>query len=240
MCTRYIAPATADIERQWQFTPFDVQWPARDVFPRASGFFVRADPAQAGKTVLVSGQWGLIPWFAKEPKVAFSTHNARLETAPTAASFKQPWARAQRCLIPAWTFFEPCWETGRNVWWGFSRADKTPWALAGLWNTWTDKATGELVESYTMLTMNADAHPLMRRMHKPDPTLADDQQDKRSVIALEPQDWQQWLCAPIEEAAPLLQLSAPERFVAQPLAPAPPPVNTPRTKPPEQPSLLGD
>ncbi len=230
MCTRYIAPATGDVERQWHLGPMDVQWPVRDVFPRSQGFFIRADKTEAQKTVIVSGQWGLIPWFAKEPKVAFSTHNARLETAPTAASFKQPWARAQRCLIPAWLFYEPCWETGRNVWWGFSRADKTPWALAGLWNTWTDNATGEVVESYTMLTMNADSHPLMNRMHKPDPKLADDQQDKRSVIPLEPQDWQAWLFAPTEQAAGLLKLSPAERFIATPDSPA--------TLPPKQQSLL--
>ena len=42
------------------------------------------------------------------------------------------------------------------MWWRFGRADGQPWG-AGLWNTWTDKATGEMVESYTMLTLNADA-----------------------------------------------------------------------------------
>ena len=43
------------------------------------------------------------------------------------------------------------WETGRNVWWRFKRADGAPWSLAGLWNTWTDKTTGEVHESYTMI-----------------------------------------------------------------------------------------
>jgi putative SOS response-associated peptidase YedK len=65
--------------------------------------------------------------------------------------------------------------------------------LAGLWNTWTDKATGEIVERYTMLTMNADAHPLMRRMHMPDPKLAPHRQDKRSIIAIDQADWETWL-----------------------------------------------
>jgi hypothetical protein len=39
-----------------------------------------------------------------------------------------------------------------------------------------------------MLTLNADAHPIMKRMHKPDPKLGPDQQDKRSVIAIESAD----------------------------------------------------
>ena len=68
-------------------------------------------------------------------------------------------------------------------------ADGQPWGLAGLWNTWTDPATGELIESYTMLTMNADAHPLMRRMHKPDPKFAPQEQDKRSAMVIEATDF---------------------------------------------------
>ena len=88
--------------------------------------------------------------------------------------------------------------------------------LAGLWNTWTDKATGEVLESYTMLTINADAHPLMSRMHKPDPKLAADKQDKRSVIPLEPADYDQWLAGTQAEAAALLRLLPVELFDAGP------------------------
>ena len=39
-----------------------------------------------------------------------------------------------------------------------------------------------------MLTVNADDHPIMSRMHKPDPKLPPDQQDKRSVVAIEEGD----------------------------------------------------
>ena len=81
-----------------------------------------------------------------------------------------------------------------------SRADGQPWGIAGLWNTWVDKASGEVVESYTMLTLNADAHPLMCRMHKPDPKLGADQQDKRSLVLLEPSAFDQWLAGTVEEA----------------------------------------
>jgi hypothetical protein len=63
---------------------------------------------------------------------------------------------------------EPNRETGKNIWWQFSRADGAPWGLAGLWNVWTNKDTGEVHESYTMLTINVDDHALMRHMHKPD------------------------------------------------------------------------
>jgi putative SOS response-associated peptidase YedK len=101
------------------------------------------------------------------------------------------------------------------VWWRFRRADGQPWGLAGLWNTWIDKASDELHESYTMLTMNADHHPLMRRMHKPDPKLPADQQDKRSVVPLPPQAWDDWLAGTVQQAQALFKLPEAEEFLVE-------------------------
>ena len=123
---------------------------------------------------------------------------------------------ARRCIIPAASFFEPCWETGKHIPWRFRRADGDPWGLAGLWNTWTDKETGEVVESYTMLTINADAHPLMSRMHRPDPKRPANMQDKRSVVPIELVDVDSWLTAPVEQAARLVCLAPVELFEAAP------------------------
>lgn len=217
MCTRYISPEAGDIERHWHIgsrTP--ARWP-RELFPRMAGPFIRAarhstEPARE----LVVGQWALVPWFAKAAKLPYLTVNARYEELAQKASYKLPWARGQRCIIPASCFFEPNWESGRHLPWRFARADGTPWGLAGLWNTWVDKASGEVVESYTMLTINADAHPLMRRMHKPDPKLGPDAQDKRSVVPIEPADVDTWLHAPQAEAAALVRLAAVEVFDAGP------------------------
>ncbi|MDB5876946.1 MAG: hypothetical protein JWQ41_360, partial [Variovorax sp.] len=72
---------------------------------------------------------------------------------------------------------------------------------------WIDKATGEVHESYTMLTVNADDHPLMRRMHKPDPKAPADKQDKRSVIPLEAADFDQWLEGTVDQAKQLMELA---------------------------------
>ena len=129
------------------------------------------------------------------------------------ASYKQPWARGKRCIIPAASFDEPNWESGKNEWWRFRRADGAPWGLAGLaglWNVWTDKATGEVHESYTMLTINADEH-------KPDSKLGPDQQDKRSVVPIEAHDFDQWLAGTINEARALLKLAPVDLFDAGPV-----------------------
>ena len=86
-----------------------------------------------------------------------------------------------------------------------------------MWNTWIDKTTGEVHESYTMLTVNADAHPLMRRMHKPDPKLPADQQDKRSVISIELEDADVWLGGTLPAAAALLRAPPVEAVLAGPV-----------------------
>ena len=127
-------------------------------------------------------------------------------------TFKRPWEKGQRCLIPAADFDEPYWgsPTGKNIWWRFQRVDGLPWALAGLYNDWIDPATGEVIHIHTMLTINVDTHPIMRLMHKPDPKFSPDKQDKRGVISIEQRDWSQWLTGTPEEVRQLLRLPAQE------------------------------
>ena len=152
MCTRYISPEAGDIERHWHVGARNAPPWVRDVFPRYLAPFIRAARHRATlERELVVGQWALVPWFAKTPKLTYSTCNARSEELADKATFKDPWKHGKRCIIPAWSFDEPNWESGKNVWWRFRRVDGAPWGLAGLWNTWTDKTTGELVESYTCL-----------------------------------------------------------------------------------------
>jgi putative SOS response-associated peptidase YedK len=86
------------------------------------------------------------------------------------------------------------------------------------WNSWTDKTSGEAFESYTMLTLNGDCHPLMNRMHKPDPKLGPGQQDKRSVVPIELDDVDAWLNGSQEAAAALVRLAPAEVFDAVPVA----------------------
>jgi len=123
MCNRYTPPELLDIEREWaigrQNPP---RWWDDVLFPRGQGPFLRRERDDAGYSrELVVGTWGLIPWFAKEPCLKYPTNNARSEELAEKASYKHPWARGQRCVIPAADFDEPNWETGKNVWWRFRR-----------------------------------------------------------------------------------------------------------------------
>lgn len=218
MCNRCVSPDDAEMERFWSLTPGQA-WRARPVYPRALGPFIRriAAGTDAGAGLVV-GQWGLIPSFAKTARLPYATNNARAEELSQKPSYRTPWARGQRCLIPARSFDEPCWETGRNVWWRFTRRDERPFGLAGLWNAWIEPATGEVHESYTMLTVNADDHPLMRRMHKPDPRYGPDEQDKRSVVAIERADAETWLTGTPAQAARLIRAPDADVLAAEALA----------------------
>lgn len=218
MCNRYRPVSVTVVRDVFGFTLLEQPQPlyaTHGIGPWQQGPFIRNGAAQVG-------QWGLIPWFSKARRPAgrggrpISTNNCRIETVATAPSFKGPWSRGQRCLIPALDYDEPCWGSGRNVWWRFARRDGAPWALAGLWAEWTDPATGEVVPSYTMLTQNCDAHPLLNRMHKPDPTLPPDAQDKRSVVPIEREHWARWLEGSTEDALALVQLPPEDRFAHGP------------------------
>ncbi|MDF3822237.1 SOS response-associated peptidase family protein [Leptospira sp. 96542] len=217
MCNRYVSPQEATIERMWHIGPRNNNpWRGGWVGPRGQGAFIRRSRHDPGYSLeLVEGHWALIPWFAKEPKLKYSTNNARSEELAEKASFKLAWARGQRCIIPAESFDEPYWgpyeaQFKRCEWWTFRRADGQPWGLAGLWNVWKDPVTGQEVESYTMLTINADGHPIMGRVHKNEvdketgEVLPLERQDKRSVISIELEDVDLWLQGTVDQARELL------------------------------------
>ena len=134
-------------------------------------------------------------------------------------TFRLPWARGQRCLIPAWWYQEPYWgishtdlmtSTPKSIPWHFRRADVEPWALAGLWSEWTDPGTGEVLPNSTMLTQNCDGHPVLGLMHRPDKSQAPDPQDKRSVVPNERADWDAWLHGSREQAEGLISVPSVE------------------------------
>ncbi|MEY8877372.1 MAG: SOS response-associated peptidase [Leptothrix sp. (in: b-proteobacteria)] len=195
-------------------------WPVGVVGPFGVGGFVR--PGADGLEAVV-GQWGMVPpgSAARRPAArTILTNNARAEGLAERPTYRGAWQRGQRCLIPASWFQEPNWETGRNHWWQLRRADGAPWALAGIWADWTDPASGEVLPTYSMITTCCDGHPLLGRLHKPDPKLPADAQDKRATVQIEPAHWHDWLHGD-EATARALIAPAPaevfDRSVTQPV-----------------------
>ena len=141
--------------------------------------------------------FGLIPNWSKDRLIGRRTYNARSETVAEKPAYRTAWRRQQFCLLPMERFFEPCWETGKSVRWSIHRQDKEPFTIAAIWDSWTDRNTGEIVESFSMLTINADGHPVMGRFHRPG-------DEKRSLVVVPPAAWNNWLTATTEQAAELL------------------------------------
>lgn len=137
------------------------------------------------------GRFGLIPHWAKDTKIGRQTYNSRSETSASKPAFRDAWKWGHRAIIPAESFFEPCYETGKAVPWRIRRVDGAPLGIAGLWATWTSPE-GEILESFTMLTVNADGHPLMQRFHKPE-------DEKRMVVIFDPADYDRWLDCPKDQ-----------------------------------------
>lgn len=200
----------ADQQLEFELPGFDV---ARPVGPRGTGLFVRADGSKRLRGQM--GQWGMIRPKSPAPKPGdrpYQTNNARIESIAEKPTYRHAWRAGQRCLIPAAWYAEPNWQTGKNIWWHLRRADGRPWWLAGLWDAWTNPETGEIIPNYTMITCNCDSHPLLNRLHKPDPQLPPDKQDKRAVVHIDSGDWYQWLYGTQDEALQLIRPQAQDVF----------------------------
>ena len=162
-----------------------------DLWPGYLGPFIRKHlHADAGDEAVprleaINGLFGLVPHWATDTKITRSTYNCRSETAAEKPSFRDAFKRDQRCIIPANTFYEPDWRSGKAVSTQIAAVDSTPFGIAGLWSSWKDPKNG-WVHSYAMLTINADSHALMNHFHKPT-------DEKRMVVILAPENYQRWL-----------------------------------------------
>jgi putative SOS response-associated peptidase YedK len=95
-------------------------------------------------------RWDLIPNWAKDPKIAYKTINARAETLDTAPSYRQAFKK-RRCLIPVDGFYE--WKVpGGKIPYSISMKDDSPFVFAGLWEGWKDPANGEWLHTCTIIT----------------------------------------------------------------------------------------
>lgn len=201
MCSHYEAPDAARIEQAFGIPgPADAQL---ELWPGYQGPFLRLEK---GELHAAKGIFGLLPHWAKDVTLARNTYNARSETVATKPSYRSAWRDARHCIIPAVAIYEPDWRSGRPVPARITRSDGGLLLIAGLWERWHDPA-GELVHSYTMLTVNADDHPLMNQYHRPD-------KEKRMVVILPSGSAQDWLKASVNESDDFLRQYPADRLCA--------------------------
>jgi putative SOS response-associated peptidase YedK len=155
---------------------------------------------QTGRVACGLAKFGLIPSWAKDDKISRHTYNARSESAAEKPSYRGAWRQRQFGLVLVDNFFEPSYESGKAVRFRIELASREPFAIASLWDRWTDPATGERVVSFSMLTVNADQHLIMRQFHKPG-------DEKRTPVIIRPELFEEWLCADQARAAELMTWS---------------------------------
>jgi putative SOS response-associated peptidase YedK len=199
MCTNYV-PTRKDRLNAAFGVDFDRDDYVAEAWPGYQAPIIRASDSRRTGDLAV---FGLIPPWSRDGRNFRQCYNARVETVGEKPSFRQSWMQRRWCVIPADAFFEPSYETGKPVRWRIASADDMPLAIAGIWEQWR-APEGRTVISFSMLTINADAHPVMSRFHAPG-------DEKRSVVLLAPEQITPWLDASHEEARAMLTLFAPGR-----------------------------
>lgn len=136
--------------------------------------------------------WSLVPHWAREATLKFSTFNARAETVRDKPVFRDAWRRGQRCVVPASTWYEWSGPAGRRSRWQITPPDPKGVLFAGLWDRWS---RGEApLDSFTVITV--PAAPALRAVHA------------RMPLLLTAEQAELWLHAPAQDAARLLATPA--------------------------------
>jgi putative SOS response-associated peptidase YedK len=154
--------------------------PSYNVAPQSLQPVVRSD-SETGQGELTIKRWGLIPFWAKDSKIAYSTINAKAETITASPAYREAIKR-RRCLVPAYLFWE--WkklDAKTKQPHAIALEDDSLFAFAGLWDTWKDKATGQAIHTYTVIT--TDPNELISGLSIHD----------RMPVILHRRDYERWL-----------------------------------------------
>jgi putative SOS response-associated peptidase YedK len=152
--------------------------PSWNVAPQTFQPVVRLN-GDTGERELVLMRWGLIPFWAKDPKIGLRTINAKAETITTAPAFREA-IKYRRCLVPADAFYE--WQNldaKTKQPFAIARKDGKPYAFAGLWEKWKDRKAGTELLAFTVIT--TDPNEVVQPLH-----------DRMPVIIPE-RDYDRWL-----------------------------------------------
>jgi len=155
------------------------------------------------KVVLMS--WGLIPFWAKDPKIAYRTINAKAETVAVKPAFRSSF-KSKRCLIPASGFYE--WkklDSKRKQPFYFQLKNGEVFSFAGLYDVWKNEKGVDL-QTYTIITTTANE--FLREVHE------------RMPIILERKDEDIWLDSqnPVEKLQQLLKPFPAEKMACHPVS----------------------
>lgn len=232
MCGRFVqASPPEDLARYFDavVVPEAVGRPSWNVAPTRAVETVVAEPSvraagaqppphpHRGDTerLLTAMRWGLVPFWADDPRIGNRLINARAETVATKPAFRRAFAR-RRCIVPMDGFYE--WQRvegrTRKQPWYITRRDGEPLAVAGIWERWRPREDdgGDLSAGEDLITcavITTDANGVVRPIHDRMPAL------------LPPDAWERWLSpevSDVEALRPLLGPAPDELLVAWPVS----------------------
>ncbi len=129
--------------------------------------------------------WGLIPFWVKSSSQAEDirrmTYNARVESMFEKKSFSVP-AKTKRCLVPSTGFFEFQHMGKQKIPWFISHQKNDIFSMAGIWDVWTDPFNGKTIQTFSIVT--TEANELMSKIHNT---------KKRMPLILNKNDEAPWL-----------------------------------------------
>jgi putative SOS response-associated peptidase YedK len=190
MCGRFARKSTQEVLADWFGVELeDMPWfaPTYNAAPQSVQPVVRVN-RDSGDREFALLRWGLVPFWAKDAKIGYSTINARAEEAPSKPAYREAFKK-RRCLVPADAFYE--WQrldAKTKHPYAIALKSGEPYAFAGLWEHWKPKE-GEALETFTILTTdpNAVTEPIHNRM----------------PVILRPADYPRWLDAASAERPPV-------------------------------------
>jgi putative SOS response-associated peptidase YedK len=192
MCGRYTLNTTGrDIASHFKLEVAPDVEPRYNVAPTQTLPVVRKPDEQTPREA-AEMRWGLIPFWADDPSIGNRMINARSETVHEKNAYRVAFSR-RRCLVPASGFFE--WQKtgdGKQPWY-FHHADDELLGFAGIWEHWEDDETGEVIESYSILT--GEPNDTVSQVHK------------RMPVTLLPGEYDFWLNPEVEDKKALHDLA---------------------------------
>ncbi len=164
MCGRFAfySPSEAAVALFGVSTSIEIE-PRFNIAPTQYVAAIRDDENKERELVML--RWGLVPFWAKDAKIGNRMINARAETVAEKPSYRAAY-RHRRCVVLADGFYEWRREGDVKTPYFISLASGEPFALAGLWENWNDKESGDSLQTTTLITTTANDFmtPLHHRM----------------------------------------------------------------------------
>ena len=201
MCGKYILAQAAKAERALGIRRGRWEYPlSYRVLPTEQVPVVVAEDREREARMM---RWGLIPYWANGVPLKASTINATVERIASAPSYRDPWARGQRCLLAMAGFYEPHVNSDGSRDPFFIRlSDREEFGVAGLWDR-SRRENGSYVFSCTLITVPANR--LLSEVHN---------QKQRMPAILAEADYDAWLVGDAQQAYATLTPYPDELMVA--------------------------